>query len=125
MNELQLFGKKVFARMKMRRGKESLRTRLWWRFMPGTYIHMNWPTGPVNVKNPCGEIFLHMPGPDSADPNDHWRAWLEREVGKQGMAWDWEVGSIGGPQTHGQDTVVIKFRFDKGSVATAFKLIYG
>lgn len=129
MNELQIFSKKVFARMRIRRGKEKLRTRLWWKFMPGVCVHMPWPVGPVNVKNPCGEIYLHR-GPISADPNDHWRAWLEREVGKQGLAWDWEIGGACASiwesgEEDGEDTVLIKFRFDKKSAATAFKLIYG
>ena len=93
--------------------------------MPGTCIHMSWPVGPVNVTNPCGEISLQQ-GPESADPNDHWRAWLEREVGKQGVAWDWMIGHVGtSPSSVDRDTVLIKFRFDKANSATAFKLIYG
>ena len=111
------------ARVKMGRLQPSVLNRLWWKYMPGVYIHMPWPVGPVNVKNPCGEIYLD-PGPFSADPNDHWRDWLEREVGKQGSAWDWAVGSIGVGSVD-KDTVLIKFRFDKGNAATAFKLIYG
>lgn len=125
MNDLQIFAKKIIARVKIRRGQESLLRRMWWKFMPGVYTHMPWPAGPVNVENPCGEIYL-SPGPFSADPNDHWRAWLEREVGKQGFAWDWMIGSIDiRVSSVERDTVLIKFRFDKGDAATAFKLKYG
>ena len=27
--------------------------------------------------------------PESSDPNDHYRPWMEDHVGKQGVDWDW------------------------------------
>ena len=73
----------------------NLYDKLWWRFMPGVIIKLPWP---------CGEI-VAGPGPgdprwvdlggaayvklESADPNDHYRPWLEQHVGRQGWDWNW------------------------------------
>lgn len=62
------------------------------------------PTVEFKVKWPVGEIVV---GPDdpgwdwalgatyqsymSADPNDHYRPWLEKNVGKQSLHWDWRL----------------------------------
>ena len=37
------------------------------------------PSVTINVKWPVDEV--------SADPNDHYRPWLQEHVGRQG--WDW------------------------------------
>ena len=64
--------------------------KLWWRFMPGAVINVQWPNGPI-VKE-----FIDQYKTDeqwlSADPNDHYRPWLEEHVGKQGWDWNWGVG---------------------------------
>lgn len=31
----------------------------------------------------------------SADPNDHYRDWLEEHAGRQYVFWDWDVGNGG------------------------------
>lgn len=46
----------------------------WWRLMPGTVVKVQWPVGGY-----------------SADPNDHYRAWMEENVGRQCWDWDWDL----------------------------------
>jgi len=43
----------------------------------------------------------------SADPNDHYRPWMEANVGRQGWDWNWRIDSVEG------DTLAIKFRRSK------------
>ena len=67
--------------------------KLWWRFMPGVVINVKWPKGPIKVGpshrlgwNGIGDYFEYV---ESADPNDHYRPWMEEHVGKQGIHWNW------------------------------------
>ena len=58
----------------------------WWRWMPGVTISVKWPVGWV--------VLHEMPdgsktSTQSADPNDHYRPWLEHNVGRQGWDWQW------------------------------------
>lgn len=71
----------------------NLRQKLWWRFMPGVVINVKWPKGQIKV-GPSHRDGWSGVGPefeyvDSADPNDHYRPWLEQHVGRQGWDWDW------------------------------------
>ena len=67
----------------------NIKDKLWWRFMPGVVINVQWPNGPI-VKE-----FIDQYKTDeqwlSADPNDHYRPWMEKYVGKQGWDWNWGV----------------------------------
>ena len=93
---------------------------LWWRLMPGVEIEVPWPTGTVvvgpNSRNWSGmgpmyeEIF-------SADPNDHFRPWLEENVGRQGWDWNWRIGQVS-TTSDTRDTLVIKIRKAKSEYAT-------
>ena len=59
----------------------------WWHWMPGVTISVKWPNGWVVLHEaPDGSKV----STESADPNDHYRPWLEKNVGKQG--WDWQWG---------------------------------
>jgi hypothetical protein len=68
--------------------------KIWWYLMPGVAVKVKWPTGPVvvgpnsrnwdGVTNPCLRQLV-----ESADPNDHYRPWMEANVGRQGWDWDW------------------------------------
>lgn len=75
----------------------NLKDRLWWRYMPGVVINVQWPRGQIKVGpshregwSGVGEHFEYI---DSADPNDHYRPWLEKHVGRQGWDWAWGMGS--------------------------------
>jgi hypothetical protein len=68
---------------------------LWWMLMPGMAIKARWPVGEVVVgpDHPegwagIGEYYETI---ESADPNDHYRPWLEQNVGHQGWDWNWKM----------------------------------
>ena len=84
--------------------------KIWWRFMPGVIINVAWPTGQVKVGPSHGDGYSGY-GPefeyiDSADPNDHYRPWMEKYVGKQG--WDWNWGMADRDATENRLTIKIR-----------------
>lgn len=92
--------------------------KLWWRFMPGATASVPWPTGMVAVdpqdeaydwfaENAYQETF-------SADPNEHYRPWLEANVGRQGWDWNWRVSC----NDIENNPLIIKFRRGKEQWAT-------
>ena len=102
---------------------------LWWKFMPGVKINVTWPDGDVVIDESMPQWDWTV-GPSkyivsSADPNDHYRPWLEKNVGKQGWDWDWRLGPItgakgqpNGPIVLAGDFLEIKFRKGKEKYAT-------
>jgi hypothetical protein len=99
--------------------------KLWWRFMPGVTFDVAWPRGWIILdedqdggKNEC----------ETSDPNDHYRPWLEKHVGKQGWDWDWRVGSsqYASQYVDSDSTIetrlIIKFRQKHASFATYLSL---
>jgi len=59
----------------------------WWRWMPGVTFTVKWPVGWVVLNEmPDGSKTSAF----SADPNAHYRPWMEKNVGRQG--WDWQWG---------------------------------
>jgi hypothetical protein len=68
----------------------NFRDKLWWRFMPGVVINVKWPDGWVVLhESPDGS----MVSTRSADPNDHYRPWMEKNVGRQKWDWDWGMAN--------------------------------
>ena len=74
----------------------KLLNRLWWRFMPGVTVKVRWPAGEIVVNHDDprwvdwgGAVWVNLGF--SADPNDHYRWWLEKHVGRQGWDWDWTM----------------------------------
>jgi len=56
--------------------------------MPGVTFTVKWPVGWVILDEmPDGSTTSVQ----SADPNDHYRPWLEKNVGKQGLDWNWRL----------------------------------
>lgn len=58
-------------------------------------ITVKWPAGYVEV-GPDSREWNGLTGESrqviwTADPNDHYRPWLEEHVGKQHRDWDWDV----------------------------------
>lgn len=102
----------------------TIKEKLWWRFMPGTVITVAWPKGQVKV-GPSHRDGYSGYGPEfeyveSADPNDHYRSWLEANVGKQG--WDWNWGLTGNDVT--ENMLTIKFRKSKEQYATLATILW-
>jgi hypothetical protein len=98
----------------------NLKERLWWRFMPGVVINLKWPEGKVVVtsKDPgwydCGAEKVEI---WSADPNNHYRPYLEEHIGKQKWDWDWGVT--------GAATITLKIRRKHEKYATMMLLRWG
>jgi len=92
--------------------------RLWWRFMPGVVINVAWPKGQVKVGRwSCvGEYFEYV---DSADPNDHYRPWMEHYVGRQG--WDWNWGLADRDATDNRLTIKIRQRHARYATIAAIR----
>ena len=68
--------------------------KLWWKFVPGVSFKVKWPRGEiiVNHEDPRwvdlgGAVWVNLGF--SADPNDHYRCFLEKHVGQQGWHWNW------------------------------------
>lgn len=76
--------KELLARIDMFFADDNMFKSLWWNLMPGKSIKVKWPRGWTEIDE-LGNQF------ESSDPNDHYRPWLEKNVGKQGWDWDWKV----------------------------------
>ena len=101
---------------------------LWWRFMPGEEIVVPWPVGEVRVRQEESGIWDSV---RSADPNDHYRPWLEEHVGRQGWDWQWRHRIETTMITPGYeyemitgDRVVIKFRWGRERQAMLANLMW-
>jgi hypothetical protein len=107
-------------------GALTLKDKLWWRFMPGVVINVKWPKGMI-VAGPGPEDprWYDLGGAayityESADPNDHYRPWMEKNVGKQG--WDWNWGLAGSDTS--ENMLTIKFRKSKEQYATLAAIMW-
>lgn len=93
---------------------------IWWRYIPGTVISVQWPVGWVTLYE---DPFNGAVSTESADPNDHYRPWLEKNVGRQGWDWDWRIEDIAVSLNHdykvsSKDKLLIKVRCGKEKYAT-------
>ena len=98
---------------------------IWWKLMPGTTIKVRWPVGKIFIPKdvPYWMWIAYPPGQhsvESADPNDHYRSWLESNVGKQGWDWDWALRD----NDIVEKTLTIKFRHSHRELATAAKIMW-
>ena len=95
----------------------NLYDKLWWRFMPGVVINVKWPNGPIFKE------FIDQYRTDqqllSADPNDHYRPWLEQHVGRQ--KWDWDWGMADRDATDNRLTIKIRQKHAKYATIAALK----
>ena len=104
---------------------DSLGEWLFWKYGKGPTIKVKWPVGWVLLhQNPDGSAV----GTESADPNDHFRPWLEKNVGKQNRDWMWKIGPAAadnGSGTRGYDTLLIKFSRKKAKWSSIAVLLWG
>ena len=96
--------------------------KLWWRWMPGVTIKVKWPVGNVIVL-PTDDGFDWAVGTTpqeifSADPNHHYRPWMESNVGRQGWDWNWRLID----NDIAENVLSIKFRRGKESWASIVAL---
>ncbi len=101
----------------------NIKDKLWWRFMSGVVINVAWPKGQVKV-GPSHRDGYSGYGPefeyvDSADPNDHYRPWMEEHVGKQG--WDWNWGMADRDATDNRLTIKIRRKHAKYATIAALR----
>ena len=90
--------------------------KLWWLLMPGTIINVKWPVGWVVLnESPDGSCV----STESADPNDHYRPWLEKHVGKQG--WDWQWGMANTDATENRLTIKIRRKYSEYATIAALR----
>jgi hypothetical protein len=89
----------------------NLREKLWWRFVPGVIINVAWPRGwVVLLENADGSRVAT----ESADPNDHYRPWLEKHVGRQ--KWDWDWGMADRDATDNRLTIKIRRKHEECAI---------
>ena len=97
--------------------------KLWWRFMPGVVINVKWPKGQIKVGpshklgwNGIGDYYEYA---ESSDPNDHYRPWMEKNVGQQG--WDWNWGMANNDATENRLTIKIRRKHAKYATIAAMR----
>ena len=73
--------------------------------MPGPVIDVTWPVGWTEPDHLGDSV-------NSADPNEHYRPWMEANVGRQGWDWNWDALI-----KDGESRVMIKFRRGKDAEA--------
>lgn len=82
--------------------------------MPGVVVNVRWPRGKVLGTVGDRNIVDMM----SADPNDHYRPFLEQHVGRQGWDWNWGMGD----RDATEDRLTIKIRRHRAQWATVIAL---
>lgn len=97
--------------------------QLWWRFMPGTIIKVKWPTGLAVIDESMPQWDWTI-GPsrylvESADPNDHYRPYLEKNVGRQG--WDWNWGWADNDVAENMLTIKIRQKYSDHAIMLALR----
>jgi len=100
-----------------------------WRMLQGGEVSVKWPMGEcvVSPDHPRWDWTIGPPHyiVNSADPNDHYRPWLEANVGKQGWDWEWKlVPAEPGCYSPG-DRVLIRVRKSKSHTLSAMALMWG
>lgn len=94
----------------------NIKEKLWWRFVPGVVINVVWPRGWVLLNESMDGSKVSA---ESADPNDHYRPWLEQHVGRQG--WDWNWGMIGTDASEHRLTIKIRQKHAMYATIAALK----
>jgi hypothetical protein len=99
--------------------------KLWWWFVPGVIINVKWPSGEIVAgPGPADPRWRDWGGAAyvrfySADPNDHYRPWLEQHVGKQ--RWDWQWGMADRDATDNRLTIKIRQKYSKYATIAALQ----
>jgi len=92
---------------------DSLGEWLFWKYGKGPTIKVKWPVGWTEQDHLGNQI-------ESADPNHHYRPWLEKNVGKQNRDWVWGLRD----NNAAENRLTIKFRKSKAQWATMAALLW-
>lgn len=93
--------------------------------MPGTVVKVKWPTGEIIVdhndprwQDMGGAVWVNLGY--SSDPNDHYRWYMEKHIGRQGWDWDWCLadGDIN------ENRLTIKLRRSKMKYSTIIGIMW-
>jgi hypothetical protein len=89
----------------------------YWNVVPGQSVIVKWPSGwaVLYEDQDGGKVSA-----DSSDPNDHYRPWLEKHVGRQGIDWQWDIA----PYRDGDSFLEIKVRFGKMKYASMIAMMW-
>ena len=92
--------------------------------MPGVVVNVKWPAGNIVVdhnhplwQDMGGAVWVDLGF--SADPNDHYRPWMEQHVGRQG--WDWNWGMADRDATDNRLTIKIRQKYAKYATIAAIQ----
>ena len=92
--------------------------QIFWYLIPTVEVRLKWPVGYITVdhNHPKWDWSLGATLQEgfSADPNDHYRPWLEKNVGKQSIAWDWKIAG----NDAADNMLTLRIRQDKAKYAT-------
>lgn len=94
----------------------NIQQKLWWWLMPGVIINVRWPVGEIRIRQEESNIWDYV---RSADPNDHYRPWMEQHVGRQG--WDWDWGMANRDAVDNRLTIKIRQRHAKYATIAAMR----
>ena len=96
--------------------------RIWWKLIPGTIVKVKWPVGEITIdeSDPRWDWTLcsSLQCGTSADPNDHYRPWMEANVGRQNWDWSWDMRD----NDVADNVLSIKFRKGKEQYASMVAL---
>lgn len=103
---------------------------LWhFKFSSGERVILDWPELKKFVVDSHDRLWIDCGGAEkveihSDDPNQHYRPFLEKNVGVQNKDWMWK--HIGGPKDYSRDQKLeIRFRKNKAKWATMLRLQWG
>lgn len=103
----------------------KLRVRdTYYKFKYPIRIVVVWPTGEVTV-GPSSRNHDGVSGGtwyqlvESSDPNDHYRPELEKNVGRQGIDWKWDISK------YNYDKIEIMFKKRYEKMAVYYQLKWG
>lgn len=95
-----------------------LQAWIFWYLVPTVEFRLKWPVGTITVdhNHPKWDWTLGATLQEgfSADPNDHYRPWLEQNIGKQAWDWDWKMAG----NDAADNMLTLRVRQDKAKYAT-------
>lgn len=93
--------------------------------MPGVTLKVRWPTGEIVVdhndprwQDMGGAVWVNLGY--SSDPNDHYRWYMIKHIGRQGWDWDWCLAD----NDVTENRLTIKLRRSKMKYATIIGLMW-